>query len=295
MRTTAALAAVVLLGALGLWLLLPGQVHVGRTTAPDATAVGVDPAGPAAIASAATPQVPESDAADGQPWSAGPSGTFAARARGNADAGPAGAPAGQTSTDASAPAPVEAAPSGPDALPAPTPAAPEAIDPNAGADAGAHTPGLAADLAALDLPALDLLIPVAGTAADTLIDTFTDARSGGRLHDAIDIMAATGTPVLAVADGTVAKLFDSKQGGLTLYQFDATGALAYYYAHLDGYADGIAEGAAVRKGDLLGYVGHTGNAHPDAPHLHFAIFVLGPERNWWQGTAINPYPYLANR
>jgi hypothetical protein len=147
-------------------------------------------------------------------------------------------------------------------------------------------------LALPPLRPLALPIPVAGVAASQLLDTFSDARSGGRVHDAIDIMAAQGTPVYAVEDGHVEKLFDSKQGGLTVYQFDRDNELAYYYAHLDRYAPGLAEGQVVKQGDLIGYVGHTGNASPDAPHLHFAIFRLGPERKWWKGTAINPYPYL---
>ena len=140
-----------------------------------------------------------------------------------------------------------------------------------------------------------LLIPVEGKTAADLDDTFTDARSEGRSHDAIDIMAAAGTPVLAVADGQIEKLFDSERGGLTIYQFEPSGQYAYYYAHLQRYADGLAEKQTVRRGQLIGYVGSTGNASPEAPHLHFAIFVLGKERRWWEGTAINPYPLLAHR
>ena len=138
----------------------------------------------------------------------------------------------------------------------------------------------------------ELLIPVQGLLAADLTDTFTDARSEGRAHDAIDIMAPSGTPVLAVADGRVAKLFDSKLGGLTIYQFDATDRVAYYYAHLQRYADGLVEQQPVRRGQVIGYVGFTGNANPDAPHLHFAIFALGPEKQWWTGDAVNPYPLL---
>lgn len=137
-----------------------------------------------------------------------------------------------------------------------------------------------------------LLIPVQGKTAADLDDTFTDARSEGRSHDAIDIMAAAETPVLAVADGQIEKLFDSERGGLTIYQFEPSGQYAYYYAHLQRYADGLAEKQTVRRGQVIGYVGSTGNASPDAPHLHFAIFVLGKERHWWEGTAINPYPLL---
>ena len=143
-----------------------------------------------------------------------------------------------------------------------------------------------------DASHLSLSMPVKGKVAADLTDTFTDARSEGRSHDAIDIMAAAGTPVLAVADGHVEKLFTSERGGLTVYQFEPTGRYAYYYAHLQRYAAGLAEKQAIRRGEVIGYVGSTGNASPDAPHLHFAIFMLGPERRWWQGTAINPYPVL---
>jgi len=95
--------------------------------------------------------------------------------------------------------------------------------------------------------------------------------------------------VLAVDDGKIVKLFNSKPGGLTVYHFDPTGKHVYYYGHLDKYAPGLAEGQTVKRGDLIGYVGYTGNANPRAPHLHFAILVLGPEKKWWQGTALNPY------
>jgi murein DD-endopeptidase MepM/ murein hydrolase activator NlpD len=151
--------------------------------------------------------------------------------------------------------------------------------------------------APLLVPALEreLILPVAGLGAEDLLDTYTDARGPGRSHEAIDIMAPTGTAVLAVDDGQIVKLFDSKPGGLTIYQFDSERELAYYYAHLDRYADGLSEGMQVRRGDLIGYVGSSGNANEAAPHLHFAIFVLGPEKNWWQGTAVNPYPYLSSQ
>jgi len=138
-----------------------------------------------------------------------------------------------------------------------------------------------------------LLLPVQGVAASDLRDTFGDGRDGGqRGHEAIDIPAPRGTPVLAVDDGRIAKLFLSQPGGITIYQFDPAGRLAYYYAHLDRYAEGLAQGQAVRRGSVLGYVGSTGNASPDAPHLHFAIFRLGPEKQWWKGEPINPFGYL---
>jgi peptidoglycan LD-endopeptidase LytH len=144
-------------------------------------------------------------------------------------------------------------------------------------------------------PAADqsrLLLPVRGVTPDQLSDTFSDTRGTDRVHEALDIMAPTGTPVLAVATGPVAKLFDSKAGGLTIYQFDPTGTYAYYYAHLQRYAPGLAEGQVLQRGQVIGYVGSTGNADPSAPHLHFAIFELGPEKRWHEGTPINPYPLL---
>jgi murein DD-endopeptidase MepM/ murein hydrolase activator NlpD len=138
-----------------------------------------------------------------------------------------------------------------------------------------------------------LRLPIAGLQASELRDTYTAARGEGQ-HEALDIAAPRGTPVLAVDDGRIAKLFRSVPGGITIYQFDPDRRFAYYYAHLDRYADTLREGAEVRAGDVIGYVGTTGNAPPNAPHLHFAIFRLGPERAWWRGTAINPFPILRN-
>lgn len=140
------------------------------------------------------------------------------------------------------------------------------------------------------LAARALQFPVDGIRPETLRDTFDDGRPGHR-HEALDIMAPRGTPVRAVDDGTLVKLFDSKPGGLTIYQFDPAGRLAYYYAHLDRYAEGLHEGMQLRRGDLIGYVGTTGNA-TEAPHLHFAVFLLGSDRRWWKGEALNPYSAL---
>lgn len=140
-----------------------------------------------------------------------------------------------------------------------------------------------------------LLLPVANVRAEQLVDTFADARSEGRVHDAIDIMAPRGTPVLAASDGTVAKLFTSKLGGLTIYQFDPTSTWVYYYAHLDRYADGLAEGQPLHRGEAIGAVGSSGNASADAPHLHFEVSRLGPEQHWWQATPVNPYPLLGGK
>jgi len=139
-----------------------------------------------------------------------------------------------------------------------------------------------------------LMVPVQGVTASQLTDTFYQPRGEQRQHEALDIMAAKGTPVIAAADGKVVKLFQSKPGGLTVYQFDPTEQYAYYYAHLDRYADGVLEGKELKRGDLVGYVGSTGNADPNAPHLHFAVVALTPEKQWWKGTPLNPYPLMVD-
>ena len=141
------------------------------------------------------------------------------------------------------------------------------------------------------LRAKRLRVPVDGIDRATLMSNFHQARGGGS-HEAMDIMAARGTPILAVEDGRVAKLFTSKKGGLTIYQFDPSGSFCYYYAHLDRYSHALDEGKMVTAGEVIGYVGSSGNASPDAPHLHFAVFKLGPDRRWWQGLPIDPYLVL---
>jgi murein DD-endopeptidase MepM/ murein hydrolase activator NlpD len=117
-------------------------------------------------------------------------------------------------------------------------------------------------------------------------------RGSARRHQAIDILAPQGTPVKAVEDGVIARLFSSKAGGITIYQFDPTERYCYYYAHLERYADGLREGEKVRKGQVIGYVGTSGNAAKDTPHLHFAVFRLTAEKRWWEGTPIDPYNVL---
>ncbi|HVE72891.1 MAG TPA: M23 family metallopeptidase [Thermoanaerobaculia bacterium] len=139
-----------------------------------------------------------------------------------------------------------------------------------------------------------LLVPVSGVAAEDLHDNFEQPRSGGRTHRAIDILAPRGTPVVAAVDGTIRKLFTSKAGGLTIYQFDRDENRLYYYAHLDAYANGLAEGAVVSQGTVIGYVGTTGNAR-ETPHLHFSIEDLPPTKEWWKGSPVNPYPLLTKR
>lgn len=137
-----------------------------------------------------------------------------------------------------------------------------------------------------------MIVPVAGVDRSALRDMFDEVR-GNRRHEAIDIFAPRGTPVIATDDGLVKKLFTSVPGGLTVYEFDPDQRFCYYYAHLDHYADGLHEGQWLHPGDVLGYVGTTGNAPKDAPHLHFALIRLDPDRRWWKGTYVNPYPLLA--
>jgi len=140
-----------------------------------------------------------------------------------------------------------------------------------------------------------LAIPVAGVKPRELVDTYSQARAGGaRVHDAIDIMAPTGTPVVAAAPGRVEKLFFSNGGGgISVYIRSDDNLWTYYYAHLSAYAPGLHEGQHLLRGAPVGYVGVTGNANPAGPHLHFAINRMAPGEKWYQGTPINPYPLLA--
>jgi murein DD-endopeptidase MepM/ murein hydrolase activator NlpD len=140
-----------------------------------------------------------------------------------------------------------------------------------------------------------LVIPVVGIAASQLADTYTQSRGGGsRVHNAIDIMAPRGTPVVSASDGRVEKLYFSRGGGgLTAYVRSPDGRWLHYYAHLDAYAPGLREGQRVRRGDPIGTVGISGNASPSGPHLHYAIYRMSPGERWWQGAPINPYPQLA--
>lgn len=158
--------------------------------------------------------------------------------------------------------------------------------------AASDDPAASATAALPPAPGAKLSVPVDGIPLAKISDNYDQPRGNERHHEALDIMAPKGTRVLATADGKVAKLFTSKPGGLTVYQFDPTEKYAYYYAHLDRYADGLKEGQELKRGDLVGYVGSTGNADPKAPHLHFAVFELTPEKQWWKGTPVDPYPLL---
>jgi len=171
-----------------------------------------------------------------------------------------------------------------------------AVVPRAGAGGAATSAPQTAVVTNADLAALQtrgLLVPVQGVRAADVPDTFNERRGGGtRPHEALDILAPRGTPVIAADDGRVTKLFTSKAGGLTVYVLAPGDRLMSYYAHLDHYREGLAEGQAVRRGDVLGYVGSTGDADANAPHLHFALAVVSDPHRWWAGTPIDPKPYL---
>ncbi|MEP6925561.1 MAG: peptidoglycan DD-metalloendopeptidase family protein [Pyrinomonadaceae bacterium] len=149
-----------------------------------------------------------------------------------------------------------------------------------------------AENAAVGSSSETLMIPVVGIKREDLRDTFNDARSEGRVHDAIDIMAAKGTPVVAATTGKIVKFFDSERGGITVYQLSPDEHTVYYYAHLERRANGLSEGALVQQGDLIGYVGDTGNAGPGNNHLHFAIWTITDPKRFYEGTNINPYLLL---
>jgi len=174
----------------------------------------------------------------------------------------------------------------------PPPAIAVVAAPVAAAPAAPAAPEVLPVAAVLDGVPVRLLIPVLGVKAASLVDTYDQARGAGRRHDAIDIMAPRGTPVLATADGVVMKLFTSARGGTTLYEMAPDGRTIYYYAHLDRYAPGIAQGKTLRRGDVLGYVGNTGDAGPGNYHLHFEVTTTADPAKYWGGAPQNPYPLL---
>jgi peptidoglycan LD-endopeptidase LytH len=187
------------------------------------------------------------------------------------------------------PPPVTAEPGPPVNVDEPAPPAHASLDAPSPAPETAD-PDISRDVAALRHH--NLLIPVAGVDRTALVSSFSDRRGGTRVHEALDVLAPRGTPVVAVETGAIVKLFQSVRGGTTIYQFDPSGTYCYYYAHLDRYEPGLGEGDTVERGQIIGYVGTTGNAPPGTPHLHFAIFRMGPERQWWEGVPIDPYLVL---
>jgi murein DD-endopeptidase MepM/ murein hydrolase activator NlpD len=147
-----------------------------------------------------------------------------------------------------------------------------------------------------DVPHGKLRVPLDGFNVDAMKGGFEERRdAGGRPHEAVDMLAPRNTPVHAVDNGTIAKLFTSKAGGLTIYQYDPAGRLCYYYAHLERYADGLKDGQAVSQGEVIGYVGTSGNAPANTPHLHFAVFELNADKRWWQGKPLDPYAVFRDR
>jgi murein DD-endopeptidase MepM/ murein hydrolase activator NlpD len=193
---------------------------------------------------------------------------------------PAASPSAETAPLSSNSATSTSSPTTPSGLPAqswPPPVASESHATNPTTDAGG------------------LLIPVAGIRPEQLQDTYTQSRSEGRVHNAIDIMAARNTPVLAAADGQIIKLFNSERGGITLYQLGTDQRTVYYYAHLERYADGLTENRFARRGEIIGYVGDSGNAGRDNCHLHFSIWLITDPKRFWDGENVNPYPLLTKR
>lgn len=139
-----------------------------------------------------------------------------------------------------------------------------------------------------------LMVPVDGVAPERVADSFHEKRDGGaRMHQAVDILAPRGTPVLAATDGHVLRLRSNELGGITVYAVDSDRRFVYYYAHLDRYREGLAEGQAVGQGQVIGYVGTTGNAPASVPHLHFQVMRMRTDSRWWSGEPVDPRPYLA--
>jgi murein DD-endopeptidase MepM/ murein hydrolase activator NlpD len=195
--------------------------------------------------------------------------------------------ASPTATPSVEPSTAPSASPSPDSSPSPQPSASPGASPSAGA------PTSSGGAAQATGPLQGLLIPVAGVRPEQLQDTFDDARSEGRVHDAIDIIAPRNTPVLAASDGRVVRLFQSAKGGTTLYQLAAADEhVVFYYAHLERYADGLAEGHVARRGETIAYVGDSGNATPGNTHLHFQIYRVADPKHFWTGDNINPYPLL---
>jgi murein DD-endopeptidase MepM/ murein hydrolase activator NlpD len=196
------------------------------------------------------------------------------------------------------PAPASLSPSPPSVEPVATPSLP-IPSPSASPEVPQVEPGLTSPPVSTGTPPsssfvgqLNLVIPVMGVRPDQLLDTFADARSEGRVHDAIDIPAPAGTPVVAAIEGEIARLFQSERGGTTIYQLSPDKKLVFYYAHLQRYADGVYAGKYVRQGEVIAYVGDTGNAGAGNFHLHFSIAALTDPKRYWEGTNINPYPLL---
>lgn len=144
------------------------------------------------------------------------------------------------------------------------------------------------------LKSLHLRTPIEGFDLQRIKGAFYEKR-GEEIHHAADLLAQRNTPVLAVADGKIAKLFLSKAGGITIYQFDPSERFVFYYAHLEKYADGLVDGKAIKRGDVIGYVGTSGNAPKNTPHLHFSVGVMDQSKKWWQAIEVDPFEVLSEK
>lgn len=223
-------------------------------------------------------------------------------ARGELSPAPNDANSGVAPTPFTAPATNSASPPSPTVAPSvesspSPPGTPSSTPPPATADSAppAPAPPISSDAHTAIAANASLLIPVAGIKPEQLQDTYTQSRSEGRTHNAIDIIAARNTPIVAAADGQIIKLFNSERGGITLYQLGTDNRTVYYYAHLERYADGITENRFARRGEIIGYVGDSGNAGRDNCHLHFSIWLVTDPKRYWDGENVNPYPLLTKR
>jgi murein DD-endopeptidase MepM/ murein hydrolase activator NlpD len=203
----------------------------------------------------------------------------------------------ESSTPGASPAASPSVFASPDTTVAPAPQAtpPQSTQTDNPQTGGAPPKASSAPASAATDGATQLTVPVAGVRPEQLQDTYTASRSEGRTHNAIDIIAPRGTPVLAAADGKIVKLFQSVPGGITIYQLSTDEKMVYYYAHLDRYADGLREGQFARRGETIGYVGDTGNAGSGNYHLHFSVSLVSDPKRHWDGVNINPYPLLTKR
>ena len=156
-----------------------------------------------------------------------------------------------------------------------------------------HADGVNTSADVIELQSRALMVPVSGIDASRIPDSFHEARDGARIHRAVDILAPRGTAVLSTDTGSVLRVSSNRLGGLTVYAVDPERRLVYYYAHLDHYVAGLRAGMPLAKGQVIGYVGTTGNAPPDTPHLHFQVMRMDDPKHYWEGTPLDPRPYFA--
>lgn len=137
-----------------------------------------------------------------------------------------------------------------------------------------------------------IIVPVAGADMTRVEDSFNEPRDGDRVHRAIDILAPRGTPIVSADDGRIVRMTTSTLGGISMYTVDPETRIVYYYAHMDRYNDAMAPGKTISKGDTLGFVGTTGNAPKNTPHLHFQVMRWPADGKYWNGDPIDPFSLL---